>query len=304
MQLRRLDPLANAGPYQRLSKNPVKSFTLTQSQYDYLQNERPELVVTAGEGAVIGFPYRDSLDIHYAFPDIEAFRELFPEMFNAVSEASSGQEAPRGAVLRFRDRPNRKLSETVFWSVGLDEGPEWVEMNLVSAPELPEPGSDLAEGYSVREASDKDLEAIADLDGANGRPPLTANGLETLARESRTGQLITDASGKAAGFFNLRSEPGGWGILETPVLRPDLREKLAHPVLRWAMAWLRNSGSRRIRQTVLLDDNASLAALRQEGFQPGEQGLTYTRPVDLSEVQNRLDERKAHGSMIRFGNWR
>ena len=304
MQLRRLDPLANAGPYQKLMKLSVRSFTLTEAQYERIRSERPGLIVTEGEGAVIGFPYRDYLQIHYAFPDFESFRGGFPDMFNQVAAASSKEEAPRGAILHFRDRPNRGLAETVFWSVALDEGPEWVEMNHVSLPEQTEPGDALIEGFTVREATDADLAAIGALDETNDLPPLSANGLLTMARESKTGRLIVDSSGSAVGFFNLRSEPAGWGIIEAPVIRADLRERLAGPVLRWAIAWLRASGARRVRQMSLLDNNPSLGALRDAGFMPGETGLIYTRTVDAVELQAKLDDRKAHGTHIQFGNWR
>lgn len=304
MQLRRLDPLANASPHKKLLNNSVKSFTLTEAQFERIRAERPELVATEGEGAVVGFPYRDYLQIHYAFPDFESFRAGFPDLFNQVTSASSKEEAPRGAILHFRDRPNRGLAETVFWAVALEEGPEWVEMNHVAPPEFPEPGEALTEGYTVREATDTDLAAIGALDEATGISSLTANGLLTMAKESKTGRIVLDASGNAVGFFNLRGEPGGWGIIEAPILREDLREKLAAPVLRWTMAWLRNNGARRLRQQSLLDNNPSLAALRDAGFSPGETGLTYTRSVDAAEVEAKLAERKAHGTHIAFGNWR
>lgn len=304
MQLRRLDPLANAGPYKKLLNNSVKSFTLTDAQFERIRSERPELYVTEGDGAVVGFPYRDYLQIHYSYADFESFRENFPAMFEQVCLGSNKEESPRGAILHFRDRPNRGLSETVFWSVALDEGPEWVEMNHVSLPEQPEPADALGDGFSVREASDADLAVIGALDEANGLAALSQNGLLTLAKESKTGRLVVDGSGNAVGFFNLRGEPGGWGIIEAPQVQPDLREKLAGPVLRWSIAWLRNNNARRIRQQVLLNDNDLLAPLREAGFAPGETGLIYTRSVDPAEVQEKLEERKAHGALIRFGNWR
>ena len=49
VQLRRLDPLANKGPYQRLLKTAVKSFTLSEAQYNRVKERRPELIVTEGE---------------------------------------------------------------------------------------------------------------------------------------------------------------------------------------------------------------------------------------------------------------
>src|SRR6266700_2675872 len=115
VQMRRLDPLANAGPYQRLLAAPVKSVSLSEAQFERVRAERPELVLFAGESTILGRPYRDSLEIHYGFPDLEVFRASFATGFERVVGASSKEEAPRGLILRFRDRPNRMSAETIFW---------------------------------------------------------------------------------------------------------------------------------------------------------------------------------------------
>ena len=115
IEWKRLDPLANAGPYARLMKAPVKSITLTEPQFNRLSERRPGLIVMDGQAAVIGHPYRDFLEIHYGFPDVEPFRDDFAELFKRCVSASSKEEAPRGVVLSFRDRPNRSLADTIFW---------------------------------------------------------------------------------------------------------------------------------------------------------------------------------------------
>jgi hypothetical protein len=225
-------------------------------------------------------------------------------MLSRVTGASSNAEAPRGALLFFRDRPNIGMSETVFWSVLLSKGKEWVEMNHVSLPEQEPPSDDLGDGFTVREASDADLAAIGAVEESAGLPALTEGGLNTMARDARTGRIVTDGSGKAVAFFNLRGEPGGWGIIETPVIRPELREQLVGPILRWAIAWLRTNNARRIRQQVLLEDSVSIAPLRELGFTPGETGLIFYRSVDAVAENQELEDKKFHSSHIVFGNWR
>lgn len=305
VQFRRLDPLANASPYQKLLKSPVKSFTLTEAQYDRIQHRRPQLMITEGEAAVIGRPYRDYLEIHYAFPEVEAFRDLFGGMFNRVVSASSKQEAPRGVVLSFRDRPNRSLANTVFWSLALEEGEQWVEMNLVAVPEQPEPENSLGEGFSIRPAAAEDRESIRALESAfSGQPPLSDAGLESVFEESRWLQVVTDPSGRAVGFTALRSEPGGWGIVEHAILEQSVAAALREPLLRWTIAFLRNHGGRRQRWRVYMGQADDLALLRKLGFTPGETGVDYTRPVDQAEVRSKIDERQAHGTLIKFGDWR
>jgi len=305
MQLRRLDPLANAGPYQRLGASPVKSLSLTEAQFERVRERRPELVLLEGDRAVIGRPQRDFLEVHYGFPDIEAFQGRFAEMFEQVVGASSKQEAPRGLVLSFRDRPNRMVADTVFWPLALDEGPQWVEWNYVSVPEQPEPGQDVGEGFVLRDAGEGDRPTVGSLDGeARGQPPLTDAGIESVFADAKLLRIVADkADGSVVGYLHLRGEPGGWGIVDTIALRPAAKA-LRGPLLRWSIAWLRNNGGRRMRQRVPVDDSVSIALLREAGFTPGESGLDYTRTVDVAEAKRKLAARQSHGTIIKFGDWR
>ena len=305
VQFRRLDPLANASLYQKLLKTPVKSFTLSEEQFDRVQSKRPQLIATRGDGAVVGNAYRDFLEVHYGFPDVANFRDNFAEVFDTAVGASSKAEAPRGLVISFRDRPNRALAETVFWNLALDEGGHWVEMDWVAVPEQPEPGVAVAERFLVREATDKDSATIADIEAeVTGQPRLTDAGLESLYENARWLRVVTDASGDAVGFLNLNRITGGWGIIDQIAIRASQRGQLAEPLLGWAAAWLRNNGGRRLRKRVYLDDTADLALLRSLGFSAAETGVDYVRPVDRADVEAKLAERASHGSMIKFGDWR
>ena len=304
MQLRRLDPLANAGPYQKLMRNPVKSFSLSQEQYERIVERRRELLITEGDATVMALPLRDYLEVHYAFPDIESFVDRFPAMLERVVGASNKMEAPRGLLLSFRDRPNRMTADTVFWSLAMDQGPQWVEMNLVAVPEQPEPSTDLGD-YEIFEVDDANKAAVVALEATKSREaPLTPGGLETLRENSKFLRAArAKAGGAVAGLASLRTETGGWGVIDL-CLVDDAHADLRSPLLAWAVATLRNNGGRRTRIRVDVDDSALLAALKDAGFTPGEIGLFFTRTVDRAEIDARMAERKAHGTIIKFGDWR
>jgi hypothetical protein len=258
-----------------------------------------------GDGAIVGRPYRDVLEVHYAFGDVPAFRRSFNELFERCAAASSKQEAPRGAVVAFRDRPNRALAETLFWEAALEEAGQWVEMDWTAVPEQQEPGDTLEGEFRVREATDADRDTIAGLEAeVSGMPPLSKAGVESIYEGARWLRLVETASGAPAGFVSLRSEPGGWGIIEQLVLQPGAREQLREPLLRWAVAFLRNNGGRRQRGKVYLNDTEQLAVMRSLGFRPGESGVDYTRPVSRDEVRQKVEARQAHGTIIKFGDWR
>ena len=209
VQFRRLDPLANADRWTRVGKSPVKSFTMTQAQFLRLRERRPELVVTEDESCVVGFPYRDYLDIQYGFQEVADFRDRFTDLFTKITEASTKQEAPRGVVLSFRDRPNRALADPTFWGVMLEEGAQWVEMNSIAVPEQDEPADTIDGGYTVREAkAESDGAAVADLEAAlSGLPKLSDAGLASIFENNRTVRIVGDASGAPVALLGVRRAP-------------------------------------------------------------------------------------------------
>ena len=305
VQFRRLDPMANAGPFQRMQKSPVKSFTLTEVQFDRLKERRPDLIASTGDMTVLGVPLRDRLMIHYAFPEVEAFRDHFGTLFDNVIAESSREEAPRGVLLSFRDRPNRSLANTIFWSLALEEGRQWVEMNLFSVPEQDEPAAAVGEGFQVRSATEGDRAAIADIEAAaSGEARLTDAALSGLYEDARWLRVVEDAAGKPVAYVALRSEPGGWGVIDDLCILPDAVEKLRRPLLEWTISFLRGNGPRRVRQILYVEDVTGLALLRDLGFTAGETGLDYTRSVDQGEIRSLIEERRSHGTLIKFGDWR
>jgi hypothetical protein len=305
VQLRRLDPLANAGPYQRLMKSPVKSFSLTEVQFERVRQARPELVLIEGECGVVGRPFRDFLEVHYGFPDVEVFEARFEEMFERVTAASSKAEAPRGVLLSFRDRPNRIAAEQLFWRLGLSPGAQWVEMSHVALPELPPPAPTIAEGFVVREVVGDDAETIGRVDAeATGFARLSRAAIAAIHDDAKALLAVArEADGSLVGYVSLRIDPGGWGVIESMALAAAVREALRGPVLDWCFAWLRNNGGRRVRRRALLDD-PELPLLRERGFTAGETGIDFTRPIDPAELKAMLEERRAHGTVIKFGDWR
>jgi hypothetical protein len=207
-------------------------------------------------------------------------------------------------VIAFRDRPNRMTADTVFWSVAMDQGEQWVEMNLVAVPETASPESDLGDGYRLTEASEADDKAIADVEAAvTGQAQLSPAGVRSLRENANLLAIARDGTGAAAGLLALRTEPGGWGVIDLALLREGASSK-RKALIGWAIAWLRNNGGRRVRMRSLVDDTPELSALRDLGFIAGEAGLYLKRSVDKDEVAAKLAERKDHGTIIKFGDWR
>jgi hypothetical protein len=305
VQFRRLDPLANAGPWQRATKRGVKSFAIAEDQFDRVAEGRPQLIVSEDESILVGRPYRDFLEVYYAYPEVPAFRERFKEMLKVALAESSREEAPRGVVLAFRDRPNRPMANQLFWEAALEESEHWVEVEYTSVPEIEEPSNLLEGGYTMREAIDADREAIRSLEAeASGLPALTEAGLDSMYENPRWFYVATNAAGAPVAFVSMRREPAGWAVIDECLVLPAEREPLRQPLARWVLAFLRNNGGRRQRRRINLDDDAELQMMRGLGYVPAESGVDYVRPIEDADIQVKVDERKAHGTIIKFGDWR
>jgi len=305
VQFRRLDPLANAGPWQRHVKRAIKTFTLTEAQYARIEEKRRDLIVMEYDRVVVGQPQRDFLVMHYAFPEIAEFSEHFKRMFDQCTFASNKAEAPRGVILSFRDRPNRSRAEVIFWECALVEGGQWVEMDHLSVPEQEDPGDSIEGGFQVRDAGDDDRDTVSKLEAeVMGLPPLSDAGVASLYENSDWLKLVTTSSGVPVGCLVLRREPGGWGIIDHIFLLQAVRGELLEPVMRWAIAFLRNNGGRRQRRRVYMDETEDVALMRSLEFTAGESGVDFTRPVEAAEVDQQIEERKQHGTIIKFGSWR
>jgi len=302
---RQLDPLANAGPWRKATKRGVKSFTVSEEQFDLVAERRPELIAEYEENLVMGRPYRDMLEVHYAFSDVPWFREGFKPLFGHIAEAASKEETPRGILLAFRDRPNRPLAEQLFWESAFEEGKHWVECDFNAVPEQPEPAAELRGGFRVREATAADRDAITVVEAeATGQARLTDAGLDGVYENSRWLYVIEDASAKVVAWLGMRREPAGWAVIDDAHFLASEKTTLFEPAMRWAVAFLRNNGGRRQRRRVNLDDAQELATLREIGFAPGESGVDYWRPVDPADLAAKVEERQAHGTLIKFGDWR
>jgi hypothetical protein len=271
VQLRRLDPLANSGPYQRLLKSPVKSLTLTEAQYERVKAQRPDFIVTEGEAAVIGLPYRDRIEIHYGFPEVEAFRDRFTDLFNQLMAVVTKDDAPRGVILAFRDRPNRSTADTIFWPLTLEEGEQWVEMNYFAVPEQPEP-ADAGEGFSLRDVIPSDHDAIAKIEaGVSGKAPLRQSAITGMIENAKLFRIVLDASGEAIGYVSLRTDPGGWGVIE----------EIALPA----------AGLRGITQAVNRVEHRLAAQQRRPPHPPASRHrrLRYAEPATRPRLHSRRD---------------
>ena len=299
-QLRRLTVPTPQDPFLKAQQGLLRSMTLAEAEFRTLEQEQPDLIVADEEAILIGLPNGPNIELHYAFPDRDAFVRRFPDMFKRLAAAADQEQTPLGFRFRLTDRTSRPYLEPVLSAHAFEVIREWMVMALVELPEGAPPADAVAPGYALRPARPDDAAAIAELDAAAfPTPVLSPEVVGDLASQAPALRVLEDvASSRAVGFLRLRHDAPGAGYIADLAIHPDYQRRgLGEATTRWALAWFRQEGLRRAALTVSVDNVPAVALYRKLGFTPQEMGLDYRRPIDEDEVRQVLE--KHSGTHIR-----
>jgi ribosomal protein S18 acetylase RimI-like enzyme len=302
-QLKRIETPAPSGAFRKAQRGLLRHATLTEEAFRKLERAHPELIVEEGDAVLIGEPRRYRVDVHYAFPDRDAFARLFAAMFARLASAAREEEAPLGFRLRLVDRPSRPYVEPVLFSQAFELSREWLEMELAELPDAP-PGAFPA-GFALRDVRAGDAGDIVRLEElAFPNPAMTLEGVQEALHSSAVYRVLEEsATGALAGSLLAARRPGATGHVATIAVHPDYRRRgLGEAMLRWVLAWFRQEGLRRATLTVNTDNAPAIALYRKLGFAPGTIGVDYQRPIAEEEVQRVLEKHRA--VHIKFGKRR
>ena len=303
-QLRRLSTATTSDPFQIGQHGLVRSFTLSEDAFRAIERERPDHVVVDGDALLTCQPNGVVLNLHYAFPDRDAFARQFPQMLQRLLPAADDEAAPLGFRLRLTDRTNRPYLEPVLFSQAFELDREWMEMNLAGLPDNDSPVDTIAGGYELRPARPEDATSLAELDTAAFPTPALKQsavlGLVPQAPLYLLRLLIEPASGRVVGFLQLRSDSPDVGNVSDLAVHPELQRRgLGEAMMRWAFAWFRQEGLRRATLTVSVANGPAISLYRKLGFTAGDIGLDYRRPIDEDEVRQVLEKHRAVHIRIR-----
>jgi len=306
-QMRRLEVPERGGLYERAQRSLLRSFWLTREACEWLERERPQLVVAEERGILVGEPSGRQLALHYAFPDADAMRQRFPQMLERLLQGTNRAAFSEGVVVRFADHPNRPYVEPVLVGCAFRVRREWLEMVLAELPEVDLPPDELLEGIVLRPIATDDYEGVAALDKAafGVRDHIVAHGGVAAMVEKAAEFRVAEGSrdGRLAGYLHLLVQPERTGEVAHVAVHPDFqRAGLGEAMMRWALACFRGRDLRRATLEVEVDNGPAIALYRKLGFVPRTTGLTYRRPIDEAEVKKIL--KKQRGTYIKFGKWR
>ncbi len=295
-KIRRLDAGAAQNAYQKAQRGLLRFVMLSEEAFRALEKERPDHVIVEGEAVLAGEPFRQSIRLHYAFPNRDAFAREFPDMFQRLAAVADQEEAPLGFRLMLTDRSGRPYLEPVLFAQAFELTREWMQMILHELPDAGPPTDEIAPGFALRPAHPDDAGAISELDAvAFPKPAITPEIARTLVSETPVFRVLEESSsGRAVGFLRLRIDDRSTGHISDIALHPDVQRRgLGEAAMRWALAWFRAEGLRRATLTVSTDNSPAIALYRKLGFVPSEVGLDYRRPIDEDEVRRVLEKHRA-----------
>jgi len=300
-QLRRLTVEVPKDPYRRGQRGLLRSFELSEAEFRELEREHADHIVVEGEAVLVAQPRGHQIDLHYAFPDRDAFARQFPAMFQRLVAAVRPDEGPLGFRLKLTDAPSRPYVEPVLSAQAFELIRDWVRMALAELPADVECSDDLAPGFVLRPAGPDDAEAIAQLEAvAFAVSWLTPAVARRMLAQAQVLRLLEETStGRAAGFLHVRLDPPT-GYVSDVAVHPDYQRRgLGEALLRWALGWFRQQGLRSAALTVNTDNAPAIALYRKLGFAPAETGLDYRRPIDEEEVRQVLEKHRAAHIRVR-----
>ena len=301
-QLKRLDTAMSADIYRRAQRGLIRHLALSENDYRALEKQHPDRIVVDGDAILIGQPRHGRVDLHYSFPNHDAFSRRFPVMLERLLPAVRQENGPLGLRFRLTERSSRPFVEPVLFASAFEMNREWLEMRLLELPESGPATDEIAPGFVLRPALVDDLEAIVRLeDIAFSTAVMTVE----LAKEAlRTGALhrVLEEQASRTLVGSLLAERGesATGHISTVAVHPDYQRRgLGEATMRWALGWFRAEGLRRATLTVSTWNAPAIALYRKLGFTVGEMGFDYRRPSDEEEVRQVLEKHRAPHISVR-----
>jgi len=258
--------------------------------------------VSNEDGEVLLVPERGQLRMYWAFVDIEAMRESFGPMFEAIRGDISAERADYVAM-DLVGLPDREWLNPLLRDADFTFFAEWMEMvhprlDPAAVPEFPE-------GVSMRRAQDADIDRLREIYlEAYGRFADGDRAFDAMVEEAQWAGVL-EASGEIAGFaLNGEVERGEGRILTGAVAPSQWGNGYGKLVVSAAMYQLASREALHASIVLRPDITQSLRTCAELGFRHQRAGLEYRRDVDEAAIAAVRDARRVAGVKARFGNWR
>ena len=258
--------------------------------------------VSNEDGEVLLVPERGQLRLYWAFVDIEAMRESFVDLFDAVRGDISADRAEYVAM-DLVGLPDREWLNPLLRDLDFTFFAEWMEMvnprlDPAAVPEFPD-------GVRMRRAQDADIDRLRTIyTEAFGRLSDGERAFDAMVEEAQWAGVL-EANGEIAGFALNGEVVRGEGHILTGAVAPSQWGN-GYGKLVVSAATYQLAAREALHASIKLrpDITQSLRTCAELGFRHQRAGLEYRRDVDEAAIAQARDARRIAGVKARFGNWR
>ncbi len=253
-----------------------------------------------GEMALV--PDGGQLHLHYAFDSLEAMKQVWHSMFEALRPRILELGYPYLAI-DLVEHPNRRWIEALL--AGNDFAPlgEWLEFAHHDVRELDPPA--IPEGLTMRRGDEADHEAVIAIEAA-ASGDFTDGATALRSRLADAPWLgVLDRGGEPVAFAITGAVEDGRGrVLSCAVAPAEQGKGLGRTILGAAGYRLASAGARTALVRVRPEIPQGARAARAAGYRVGRRGVELRRDSDEAVLAARRDEQRIRNMRVRFGGWR
>jgi ribosomal protein S18 acetylase RimI-like enzyme len=246
---------------------------------------------------------RGQLQLHYAFDSLEAMKQVWHSMFDALRPQILESGYPY-VLIDLVEHPNRRWIEGLLAENDFEALGDWLEFVHNDVRDLDPPA--IPDGLTMRKGGEADHEVVLALEAA-AYGDFTDGATATRARLERAGWLgVLERDGAAIAYALNSAVEGDRGTVLSGAVAPDEQgEGLGKLILGAASFQLASAGARIAEVRVRPDIPQGARVAQALGYRVGRRGVELRRDSDEAVLaQRRADRQGARTARVHFGGWR
>ena len=268
---------------------------------EVLDRDDTEAVETdVGEMALVR--ERGQLQLHYAFDSLEAMKQVWHSMFEALRPRILASGIPYTSI-DLVEHPNRRWIQELLVENDFELMGEWLEFEHNDVAEMEPP--EIPEGYTMRRGTDADHDAVIALEG-EAYGSFSDGATATATRLEQAGWLgVLERDGTIVAYaINTLVEGGHAEVLSCAVTPRAQGSGLGKVMLAAATYQIGSAGGRVAAVRVRPDMPKGARTAQAVGYSAGRRGIELRRDSDEALNAARREEQRIRATRVRFGSWR
>lgn len=280
----------------------TRNIRRTIDEWEALLDADGAIAVETEVGEMALVPADGQLRLHYAFDSLEAMKQVWHSMFEALRPRILELGYPYLAI-DLVEHPNRRWIEALLAENDFAPLGEWLEFAHHDIRELEPPA--ISDGLTMRRGGEADREAAIAIEAA-ASGDFTDGATALRARLDGGCWLgVLDRGGEPVAFaINAPVEGAQGRVLSCAVAPAEQGKGLGKTILGAAGYQLASAGARTALVRVRPEIPQGARVARAVGFRVGRRGVELRRDSDEAVLAARRDDQRIRNMRVRFGGWR